>query len=139
MYQTRLQARRQKIDFSTKRFETFLTFNIIQSFLEKQSEGLALKGLQPVTELLNKLVKQYKKWAERTLLENLSFPMSIVLYNNKIFVCETLLHYILVFDIETNNILFLKNNGNMDSMLNSKICSIVVLKSVRSNIIFYIP
>ena len=65
--------------------------------------------------------------------------MSIVLYNNKIFVCETLLHYILVFDIETNNILFLKNNGNMDSMLNSKICSIVVLKSVRSNIIFYIP
>jgi len=102
MPQTRRQIQRQRINYSTRRFETFLTFNIIQSFLEKHKQGLALSALQPSTELLPRLVKQYKKWAEIKMIKDLSCPSCIAIYNNSIFVCEYMLHHILVYDKDTN-------------------------------------
>ena len=101
MPQTRLQRWRQRINSSTRRFETFLTFNIIQSFLEKQREGRSLHALQPVTELLSTLVKQYKTWAETKIVGHFTCPSSIAIYGNSIFICETTLHCILVYDKET--------------------------------------
>jgi len=115
MPQTRLQIRRQKIDFSTKRFETFLTFNIIQSFLEKHNEGRALHALQPVSELVTKLVKQYKKWSEIQLITNLTNPLSIFVHHNNIFVCEPFLHHILVIDKETHTQRILHTWGDHQS------------------------
>ena len=117
MYNTRLK---RKI-FRTHRLETFLSFNIIQSFLEKHNEGRSLHALQPVTELLPKLVKQYKKWPEIQLITNLTNPLSIFVHHNNIFVCETLLHHILVINKETNTQIILHTWGDQQTSIGNGI------------------
>lgn len=97
-----MQTRRQKTIFRTRRVETFLTFNIIQAFLEKQSEGRPLKALQPVDELLPNLVNGYKKWPERKIITNLTSPLSVLIHNKNIYICESTLHYIVVINTQTN-------------------------------------
>ena len=117
MYSTRLK---RKI-FRTHRLETFLSFNIIQSFLEKHNEGRSLHALQPVTELMTKLVKQYKQWPEIKLITNLTNPLSVFVHHNNIFVCETFLHHILVIDKETNTQTILHTWGDHQSSLGNEI------------------
>lgn len=103
---TRLQKRFQY----TRKFETLLSFNLIQSYVERHNEGRALRALQPVNQLMTKLVEKYentRQWSEKIAWTGMACPGAMALYTDPdgsifVVICEVHTHSIRVINKSTS-------------------------------------